>query len=407
MKKIIFLWLVCLFIYLFFSAKLDWRTTSKNYFSLQAYSFLHGHLDLLIKPKDLQDISIYQNRAFLYWPPLPALFVLPFVFFFGVEVSDIFYTAFWASFGPVLLYILLKKARDCKMIPAISEDYILLLTIFFAFGTVYFYLSVLGTVWFTSQVISLLPYLISLIFLFEYIQKGNTNFFYSSILFLCFAFWGRNTLVLSFPIYLLAVFISKGSHQLRLISFAVLLLLLNFILFGLFNYYRFGSFFENGLNYQKFNQRYFDHVSKYGLFSSHYLMNNIYYLFFNPLRFTNLFPYISPDPEGNSLFFTSPLFLLIFGIIDKRLFNRKSLPVWMYLMTIIIILIPILFYYGTGWFQFGYRYCLDFLVLFILSLAWVINHYPKSFVLLLFVLSVMINSLGVCWMMMLAPVLYF
>ena len=71
MKKIFLLWIGILFVYLLFAGrgKFQFHTTQRNFFSLQAYSWLQGRLDLAILPKDITDLSIYNGRAYMYYPP--------------------------------------------------------------------------------------------------------------------------------------------------------------------------------------------------------------------------------------------------------------------------------------------------------------------------------------------------
>lgn len=410
LKKCFFIWIFFLSVYLLVSSRgtLQWDTTAKNYFSLQAYSLVRGHIDLIALPKDLYDLSIYNRKAFLYWPPLPSFFALPFVILGGIGVSDIFYTAFWASFGPLILYLVLHEAKNAKFIPPITEMQIFLLTLFFAFGTVYFYLSVLGTVWFTSQITAILMLLVSLMFLFKFAGSKKNKSFILSILFLCLAFWARNTLILLFPLYFYVLF-TKGTNsgKKKLFFIASAIIAASTLLFGFYNYVRFASFTENGLKYQTFNARWKSDVENYGLSNLRYFPHNVYYFLLHPLQMQFKFPYIAPDPEGNSIFTTSPLFLLIFGLINKKYFKKKNIPLFMYLGASLLLLVPVLFYYGTGWFQFGYRYALDAIPLIILGLAYVIEAFPNSFVILLVSISVIINTLGTFWMQSLAGYLYF
>src|SRR3990167_7770346 len=118
MKKIFWLWIGILLIYLLFAGRglFYFHTTQRNFFSLQAYSWLHGRLDLVKLPTDITDLSIYQGKAYLYWPPLPTIFVLPFVLLFGINTSDVFYTAFWSSISPILIYLTLIQAKKVKLI---------------------------------------------------------------------------------------------------------------------------------------------------------------------------------------------------------------------------------------------------------------------------------------------------
>lgn len=409
MKKIIFLWLFFLFIYLFVAGKGRWHftTTAKNYWSIQADAWMHGHLDVTATQKDLYDLSVYNSKAYLYWPPLPTFFALPFVLLFGKGVSDIFYTAFWASFPPVIMFLVLQQAKKAKLISPISGRQILFLSLFFAFGTVYFYLSVIGTVWFTSQVISEIPFLLSLLFLFRYAENRRSISFILSLVFLSLAFWGRTVLILAFPLHLFILIYKNNKDWKKLLAIAFGILLINMIFFGIFNYVRFGNPLENGLELQRFNPRWEQDVKKYGLSNIRYLPYNAYFLFIKPLAFKISPQIIRPDPEGNSIFATSPLFLLLFGIVTLKNYRKKYLSLLVFLVTGGLILLPQLLYYGTGWWQFGYRYTLDAIPLLILSMVYVFHLYPRKLVIFLWLLSLFINFLGVDWMQNMAPKIYY
>lgn len=400
LKKCFFLWVFFLGVYLLVSSRgtLRWDTTAKNYFSLQAYSLVRGHINLIALPQDLYDLSIYNHQAFLYWPPLPSFFALPFVILGGINVSDILYTAFYASFCPVILYLLLHQAKKVKYIPSISENQILLLTLFFAFGTVFFYLSVVGTVWFTSQVISTIPLLVSLLFLFKYIEDKTNISFIISVIFLCLAFWGRNTLILTGLLHLFILF-TVYQNRIKLVLISLLIIITCISLFGLYNYIRFGSLLENGLKYHQVNPKWKNDLSNYGVLNPHYLPYNFFYLLINPVGITRISPYINPDPEGNSIFSTSPLLLLFFGLFSFNIWKKENKPLIIYLLISGIILFSLLVYFSTGWIQFGYRYALDAIPLLILSLSFFLEQFPASFNYILLASSIIINSLGVYWML--------
>lgn len=403
MKKILILWLFFLFVYLFVSGKgtFHWETTAKNYWSLQVRSFLDGHINLTLLPKDTYDLSIFKGKSYLYWPPLPAIFVLPFVLIWGIKASDIFYTAFWASFPPVLLYMVLEKARKSRIIPDLSDRIIFLLTLFFAFGTVYFYLSVLGTVWFTSQITTMIVFLLSLYFLFS----GN---FLISIFFFCLSFWGRTILVIALPLYLFFLFQKRNNHDMpKIVVKGSAMVVISILLFGLYNYLRFGNPMENGLALQNFNSRWLSDIKSYGLMNIRYLPHNFEYLFLKPIGISAEFPFIVANPEGNSIFATSPLFFALFSLFTIRKLKKNHKNLFVFLFTSFIIMMPQLVYYGTGWFQFGYRYSLDFLPLWILSLAFTVDLLPQNLFYLLFGVSIIINTLAVFLMQSAAPYLYY
>lgn len=407
MRKSFLLWIGILFVYLLFAGrgKFQFHTTQRNFFSLQAYSWLRGRLDLAVLPNDITDLSFYQGKAYIYWPPLPTLFAFPFVLLFGINTSDVFYTAFWAATPPILLYLVLNKARKVNLIPQISDKSVLLLTLFFAFGTVFFYLSVVGSVWFTSQIISMIPLLLSLFFLFKFVETKKPTDYFLSLMALCLAFWARNSTFILFLIHLYILFQTDKIMRKKIIVIAISILIINFLFFGLFNYIRFGNVFETGQGLHLANPRWTEDLKNYGLLSFHYWQHNFYYLFINPVNFDPQTYFVLPDPEGNSIFSTSPLFLLIFSCLSIEYIKKKNRIVLIYLFTSVLSFLFLLSYFATGWFQFGSRYALDVIPLLILSLTFVIGKFPKSVVVGLFLLSVAINVMGAIWMLQLAPYL--
>src|SRR3712207_3909195 len=55
-----------------------WSPTADAYFNYLADAFLHGQLHLRLLPPDLHDLALFQGRYYLYWPPLPAILLMPF-----------------------------------------------------------------------------------------------------------------------------------------------------------------------------------------------------------------------------------------------------------------------------------------------------------------------------------------
>ena len=71
--------------------------TQTAYFNYLADSFLHGQLHLRLLPPTLHDLSFFHGRYYLYWPPMPAVVLTPFVAVFGGHVSAIGFTIARAS----------------------------------------------------------------------------------------------------------------------------------------------------------------------------------------------------------------------------------------------------------------------------------------------------------------------
>ena len=131
---------------------------------------------------------------------------------------------------------------------------------------------------------------------------------------------------------------------------------------GLANYARFGSFSEFGHSHLYAN-RVNQQIQKYGLFHYAFLERNLHAAFtrlpeiqFHPLR-------IGFNGEGMSLFVTTPLFFYLLWPKEKPRLHRS---LW---LTVALVAIPGFFYQNSGWFQFGFRFSLDYTPYLILLLA--------------------------------------
>ncbi len=192
---------------------------------------------------------------------------------------------------------------------------------------------------------------------------------------LCFAavLATRPTAGLGIVFFLFAMATTKNSERQKMRDcFLLLLPVFGAALFlGLYNFVRFGDVFEFGYSYQNLIYEPLIAARAYGLFSLAHLPGNLYYFFLAPplpvfrdgVSHVLQAPYVVADPWGMSLFITSPYLVTLFYRSYK---DRLLQALW---VTVVIMALPIFFYYGVGWMQIGYRYALDFLpFLFVLFL---------------------------------------
>lgn len=131
----------------------------------------------------------------------------------------------------------------------------------------------------------------------------------------------------------------------------------------LYNFARFGNWFEFGYSYQTLLVPQLALARQYGEFGLIHLWPNLYLAFLaGPLpvladgvSHVMKFPYLKPNLWGMSIFFTSPILLYLF-IASWRDWRDRLM-----LATALVVASPIFLYYGVGYVQFGYRYGLDFL----------------------------------------------
>src|SRR5207253_7642079 len=81
-----------------------------NYYNYLADAFLHWRVSFRLQPQSVVDLSFYQSHSYPYWPPFPAVLLMPFIAIFGVHFSDIIFTLGVASLNVALIALLLRQA---------------------------------------------------------------------------------------------------------------------------------------------------------------------------------------------------------------------------------------------------------------------------------------------------------
>jgi 4-amino-4-deoxy-L-arabinose transferase-like glycosyltransferase len=100
------------------------------------------------------DFAEYQGKTYISFPPFPAVLMLPFVALAGSpeDLRDGQLMVWLAGVGPAVLFLVLEKVRRRKLSER-SERENVALSFLLAFGTVYFFTAVEGTVWFAAHVV--------------------------------------------------------------------------------------------------------------------------------------------------------------------------------------------------------------------------------------------------------------
>jgi hypothetical protein len=340
---------------------------SAPYYNYLADAFLHGQTHLRLTPGNTKDLIWFAGQYYLYWPPLPAILVMPFVAIFGVDFSDVLFTLVLASFNVALVAQVLRLACFRRVI-RLNRMQRGLLVLFFALGTVHFTLAPYGRVWSTGQEVAFaaaaLAYVAAL---------GNTGaraFFWCGVATGC-AFLTRSHVAFAsiWPLwYLVQQSRPLGNRELvRCCLLGAVPFLAALGITGAYDWVRFGSPFDNGYAYHLMDPVFRSDFQTYGLFNLHYIPANLYYQYiFYPL------PIREDSAQGGSLFLLSPVFLAAFWGIAAQ---RRTLSTWILVATIMLVNVPILLLMGTGWIQFGPRYTLDFTLPLLLLTAMGIRHW--------------------------------
>lgn len=324
---------------------------------------------------------IRQRRRAEYhvaFPPFPAVAFVPIVALFGADVSDVVATVLLAAMAPALLLALLRRLREEGLSNrSASED--LWLAVLLAFGTVFFFSAVQGRVWFTAHVMA-----VDLCILFVWASIGAARPAVAGM-FLGLAFLTRTPLLFMFPFFVAEMWRAGRQRDLgRWVAFLGPVAALG-ILAAWHNHARFDDIMEFGHRYLSVRQQV--DIERYGLFDLHYLSRNVTAALVLLPDISARPPYVSISGHGLAIWVTTPPLILLLspyrrGVLHRALWiTTGSIAVWT------------LVYQNTGWFQFGYRFSLDYMVFLIVLLA--VGGRPFArFVRGLIVIAVLVNLFG-------------
>ncbi len=319
-----------------------------------AKSFLHAKL-YFITHVPLYDTVLLAGRQYLPLGPLPGVLLMPFVALaslFGFEFYQ-GYLQFFLSLG-ILFFI--YRITNALGFSKNDTRYVLCA---FMLGSMYLAILFLPNYGYFAHAVTVF-------FLFLAIDEyyGARRYWaLGSIMALVAA--TRLTAGLGIIFFMCDIlFISskKGGEKIRSLTALLVPFGISILLLGLYNLVRFGNFFDQGYTLQTLMIPDLIHSREYGLLGALFLPSNFYHAFLAmplPLFRDNLapilqFPFLRPSPWGMSIFATSPYLLALFF---SRFREKVS---WFILLTCCIIAAPIFLYYGIGYWQFGYRYALDF-----------------------------------------------
>jgi hypothetical protein len=359
------------------------------YYNYLADAFLHGQLHLRVVPPSTHDLTYYHDHYYLYWGPMPAIMLMPFVALFGYAFSDSIFSIGIAAANVALMAVLLRLCGK-RGIVQISPIQRACLVLFFAFGTVHLLLAPYSNVWSTDETVAF--FFVLLAYIAAIGLTGPRAFFLTGLA-LTGALLTRNHVILTgvFPAAMLIY--NHRSLGARRIAANLLLaaspILAGVGIIGLYDLARFGSPLDNGIAYHLMDKAFLNDYQRYGYFNVHYIPTNLYYQYiYYP------FPIRHYSTMGGSLLLLSPVFFGAFwGVVRGR-------PQWLIgalVASILLTAIPILLLMGTGWVQFGPRYTLDFTVPLIVLTAIGIRRWPNRLVALLTFLSMAQYFIGVAW----------
>jgi len=313
-------------------------------------------------------IARRSDIRYVSFPPFPAVLMLPFVAVQHLKFNDVLFTAIWAAINPLLLFLLLRRLHKRGYSKrSVSDD--LWLVAMFGVGSVYYFSSVIGQVWFTAHVVA-----VTCVIGYAWASLDAAHPVLAG---LCvgLGYATRTPLGFMVPFFFFEVIRASGGWQrlsawrreglppkfiARLVGFAVpsgaiLAMLL------VHNYLRFEQWTEFGHKY--LNITWQERIQRYGLLNYHFLSRNLTCALLLLPRILIKYPFIKVSEHGMSMLLTTP-------VLGYTLAPRERSPLapalW---LTIFVTALPSLLYQNSGFLQFGYRFSLDYIVYLVILLA--------------------------------------
>ncbi|OGD83382.1 hypothetical protein A2165_03525 [Candidatus Curtissbacteria bacterium RBG_13_40_7] len=336
-----YLLLPCLFTTLLVINFIVW---GDNHHVFLAKALLNHSLSLTENPIFISDLSYFDGR--FYWlPGIPFSVILsPFVLTFGTQFQE----GFLKFFLSILNFWLIFKIG---LSLGLNKNKSILLSIFYIFGSVY---TTVASIPFSVYNSSIFASSVLLLAIYEFLNRRRWILIG---LLSAIAILTRYPLSLTVTFFL--IYLIKEKQKKTLTSFA-LPLIVSICLILLVNYLAFGNPLESGYKYRLITKEAQKRLEK-GFFSPIHIPANLYYMLlkapdpvFEDESHILKPPYIRYNPYGISLFFLSPVLLLLIKTNLKEKFVKESLIV---ILPIFLLMIN---YYGIGFRQIGYWHALDF-----------------------------------------------
>lgn len=347
--------------------------TPYNYFTRLAEAFLHGKYYLTDNPSWLNElVPMARGRYAVVYPPAPAIVSIPFIILFGINFPQQMISQIMGSIAAFIWGLIAFGKSGKKLV----SFWIFLLA---GLGNIVWFMSSNGSVWYMGQVSA---YLFFTLTLYESLNKKRLSLL---IFYFSFAILSRLQVVLGLP---LIVYLNwdKFKNFKRLISFGLGLAFFG-IIYGIYNYLRFGSFTETGyglipgvLKEPWFNK---------GLFNVSYIPNHLRVVFTSLPIFLKKFPFIEPSWGGLSIWATSPVFIYAFFASLKK---REVQLSW---LSITLVALVVMSHGSTGFAQFGYRFAVDFYPLILFLIVEVVSRKSLNWISwFLLSISILVNFWG-------------
>jgi hypothetical protein len=378
--------------------------TPYNHYALLADAWIHGRHDLGGTPPSyakMNDFALFENKWFISFPPFPAVLMLPLVWIAGSPENfrDGQLVVWLAGIGPAVMFLVLEKLRRTQRSPRTEVDNVRL-ALLFAFGSVYFFTAVQGTVWFAAHVVGVGLAALFVLFALDAERPALAGAMIG------FMFLTRTTTLLTGVFFALeaariaygkplpsdgplldrAETVVRGMDRERFIRLAVrfaLPVLACFIFASWLNSARFHDPRPWAFGHEYLQVGWKTRIDRWGLFSFHFLPRNLAVMLGSlpwkpgpqdvpvPVELLHLggqsfsikVPHWMISGHGLALWWTTPIYFWLARPKQKDFLWGAA---W---IAALGPLVMNLLYQNSGWFQFGYRFSNDYAVFLFVLLA--------------------------------------
>ena len=369
------------------------QKTDAPYYNFLAESFLKKKLNII--PESLWDLSLYQNKFYLYWGPAPLLLILPVVYLFGRNFSDILYTFSIGLLNIFIFYAILHEVIKFFKIHLQRRSKTILLWCF-ALSSPNLFLSLHGKIWYTNQIFAVFYLLVFLFFYFRFLNTGKIRHLLLSCIFVNLAWFSRYTLIFYLGLFAFPIFLNKIYKNKEVVFTMVIAVTSVFLsVFFLYNFFRFGHILETGFRFQLANPIFVEDIRKGAFLSLGNIPINFYYYFINPFQLSLTKNFFQIDYAGNSVFMAYPILFSLYYLTKLKPTAVSSQLIKIILTIAVIIIVILLTNVGSGWIQFGNRYFFDVIPLFFVLIIFSLTKTPVRIQIFLAISGAIINILGV------------
>jgi hypothetical protein len=394
------------------------------YFPELAQSFLQGRLDLG-NPLATKDLTFFNGKYYVSFPPLGALLMLPIVAVRGVqEFNILLFNIVFAALGVTFTFAALESMR-VRRLSQLAWHGNFALAIFLGFGTSQYSMTLRGLVNFTSQVLTTTFLALALWLVLQTKDKFKSSALLAGST-LALSMLARPNIVFAWFVLAALKFHGEEFSFKRFLQWSAYSSMpVIAAAAGLFwyNQVRFESPFDFGYEYMLVAKFLINDLQTYGQFHPHFLLENLRDNLLGLPYFNQICGVLTFPPNGTSIFLTSPLLLYIlpalaYGVSAARrrwlsrrdnfsnrietgtAKNNGTLTVtWRFGAWLSIGIIALLHavYYNSGAIQVGYRFSLDFMPIAVMLLAPFLNKKIPVTAWLLLAISIIVNYFGVLW----------